>query len=174
MPLHEASCVCNRCSGGESAHAYAGGAFVIVFDSKQDGEKKIARKPRSKGVDAPKLEFINITGSSKYGPGARQLVRAHVMSDYWRKYMAKNGHSHRPRVDQQNLEYLLNHAEFSASLPPLCSQSLEGPDPFSILPIKMQPFMYPILRCKLYPSQPTSLINPEEFSPRCRCIGNYT
>lgn len=173
MPLHEASCGCSGCSGGEFAHAYAGGAFVIVFDSKQDGEKKIARKPRSRAVDTPKLEFINITGSSKYGPGARQLVRAHVMSDYWRKYMAKNGHSHRPRVDQHNLEDM-NPAEFSASLPPLCSQSLRGPDLFSTLPIKMQPFMYPILRCKLYPSQPTAQIDPKEFSPRSRRVGNYT
>ena len=134
-------------SGNASAGpSNASNAFVIVFDSKQY-EKKTPKKSRSRRTGAAELTFINTTGSDKYAPSARQLIRTHVMSDYWRKQL--NGHGSKP--DEQDSSQMQYPAGLLAHLPPLGSQPLGGPDPFSRFPVEMQPYMYNLLDlCKLF------------------------
>lgn len=126
-------------------------AFIIVFDSKKDGKiKKLG--PRKRKV-ANQLAFINATDSGQPPSSARELIRTHVMSDYWRKQALKKSRNHQPsvnNVNNQDLPYVTNVFTKPPILPDIFSQPLNGPDPFSRLPIEMKPFMYIILdRCEL-------------------------
>lgn len=123
-------------------------AFIIVFDSKQD--EKTRKSGAKKRKESSQLEFINST-SGQPVEGAREIIRTHVMSDYWRKKLSKNKQDQRPVLTEQDPSHINNALTQSARNSLLLCQPLGGPDPFSRLSIKMKPYMYTILeRCKLY------------------------
>jgi hypothetical protein len=140
--------------------APAKGAFIIVFNSKQDaGGTKTVKKPR---VRHGQLAFINTTGCEKHTPDARQRIRTQVMSDYWQKHMAAKRRSHDASGD------LPDPVRFSSYPPTILARRLGGPDPFSSLPIKMRPFMYPVLKnCKLPLQKPIPTKRVGKRSSRC-------
>ena len=125
-------------------------AVIIVFDSKRDEKTKKQGPKKRRGT--AQLAFINTTDSGQPVPGARELIRTHVMSDYWRKKALKK---------DQNLGRIATRPELSSSasdvmplfdLICLQSQPLGGPDPFSRFPVEMKPFMYTLLqRCESCP-----------------------
>lgn len=122
-------------------------AFVIVFDSKRD--EKLKKQASKKRREASQLEFINATTSQPV-PGAREIIRTHVMSDYWRKKTTKKNQKKGPAAVEKELSHTSMVVAQVTSTPLLLSQPLGGPDPFSRLPIDMKPFMYDIIDyCKL-------------------------
>lgn len=109
-------------------------------------------KAQKKRRETAQLAFINTTDSGQPVPGAQELIRTHVMSDYWRKKALKKG---------QNLGRKATRPELSSSasevmplFDPIClqPQPLGGPDPFSRFPVEMKPFMFSLMqRCELCP-----------------------
>ena len=121
-------------------------AFTIVFDSKRD--EKMKKAGARKRRESTQLEFINSTSGALL-PGAREIIRTHVMSDYWRKKSLKKNDNHGPITTEHDLSRVTNATTHPPGYPPLLSQPLGGPDPFSRLSIDMKPFMYTILeRCE--------------------------
>lgn len=124
-------------------------AFIIVFDTKRDEKMKKAAARKRK--ESSQLQFINSTSGQPI-PGAREIIRTHVMSDYWRKKSLKKNENHGPITAEHNLSRITNAVAQLADYPPLLSQPLGGPDPFARLSIDMKPFMYSILeRCESCP-----------------------
>lgn len=123
-------------------------AFVIVFDSKRD--EKINKLQSSKRKATNQLAFINVTDSGQPAPGSRELIRTHVMSDYWRKQALKKNQNYNPGDNNQDLLCVTKVLAKPPAFLPLLSQPLSGPDPFSMFPFKMEQVMYTILdRCEL-------------------------
>ena len=124
-------------------------AVIIVFDSKRDEKTKKQGPKKRRGT--AQLAFINTTDSGQPVPGARELIRTHVMSDYWRKNMAKKAQSRQPGVGGQGSNHMANGVGYSECYPSFHWQPLGKPDPFCSLPIKMQPFMYRLLdQCEFH------------------------
>jgi hypothetical protein len=121
-------------------------SFIIVFDSKKD--EKTAKTGAKKRKESNQLAFINSTSGQPVA-GAREIIRTHVMSDYWRKKSLKKKQDQRPVLTEQDLTHI-NNAVTQPKRSPLLCQPLGGPDPFSRISIDMKPFMYTILeRCEL-------------------------
>ena len=158
MP-HDASCNCDWCESIK--HTDTKGAVIIVFDSKPDAKRKPAKKQRPTWTSTTPLTFINATNSGKQGLDDRKVIRTHVMSDYWRKHMAKKAQSRQLGVGGQGSNHMANGVGYSECHPSFQWQPLGKPDPFCSLPIKMQPFMYRLLdQCEFH--------TPGLMSPKSR------